>query len=452
MAKIKKPLLVISFLLLLGFLLRAGFSPLINKGDMLVYYEWSKRLYEEGLKGSYFYEGWIYSFPTQPPLMMWFFWLSRWLYEHRYFLALTHNLIRFPPSFLITWVAQNGEFFFLKFWAILGDILSSLLVYFLLLKISKKQKLAILGLTAFLFNPISVFMSAIWGQTGILAAFWALFSFFIFYWQWGKLLSPIFFTIAILTKPTVLVLLPFYVFFLAKELINCPAKRRYSLLGTIVCGGLLSGLFAFLLFIPFWNTNQLFLPYAKSILFERIAPFAKGISRASNSAFNLYSMIFTIDRTPGSYKLLFLSLDQIGMGLFFLINFFAAFLWWQKSSRSLVSRVFWLVLLVYFIAAGTFLFKTGMLERYFLPAFLVTVILFFMVERRLKVVLLLQNLIWLVNLCYSFFLRDSAFFQTIFIENHYLGTRLFSLFNLLVYFLIVYNLIRGRSYQTLVTK
>jgi len=487
MAKIKKPLLILSFLLVLAFLLRAALSPLINKGDMLVLYEWSRKLYEEGLRGSYFRDGWIYSFPTQSPLMMLLFWVSRWLYEHRYFLALVHNIFRFPPASLITWFAENGEFFFLKFWAILGDILSGLLIYWLLLKISRKQKLALLGLAAFLFNPISIFISAIWGQNGMLAAFWVLLAFFIttvssripkesaqlptkvgssntgvrsrprnfgggfiFYWRWGKLLSPLSFTIGVLVKPTVLVLLPFYFVFLIRELLNSPIRKRKFFLGTTICGGLLSLLIILLLFIPFWDMSHSFLPYSKSVIFERIAPTAKGVSKASNSAFNIYSTIFTIDRTLGNYKFVFLSLDQIGTGLFLLINFFAALFWWRKNPRSLASRVFLLMFLVYFVAAGTFLFKTGMLERYFLPAFLPTIILFFMVEKRLKLAFLLQNLIWFVNLFYSFFLRDIAFVQSIFIGNHYLGVRLFSLFNVLIYVFIVFTL--TKIFQKPVTK
>lgn len=440
MAKIKKPLLAISFLLLLGFLLRAALSPLINKGDILVHYEWSKRLYEEGLRGSYFYEGWIYSFPTQPPLMMLLSWVSRWLYEHRYFLSLIHNIIRFPPAFLITWVAQNGELFFVKFWAILGDIFSALLVYYLLFKISKKQKLAILGLTAFLFNPISVFISAIWGQTGILATFFALLSFFVFRSRWGIFFSPLLLSVGVLIKPTALVLAPFYLIFVAREFLNCSKEKKKLFLFFIIGGFLLSFLITLWLFIPFWDGSQNFFPYIESIISRRIVTTAKGVSRASISAFNFYSMIFIIDKTLGNYKLFFLTLDQIGTIIISLITLFAGFIWWRKNPRSLPERVIWLSFLFYFVAAGTFLFKTGMLERYFLPAFLPTVILFFMVEKRLKLAFLLQNLIWFVNLFYSFFLRDTAFINTIFIENHYLGVRLFSLFNLLVYFFIFLKL------------
>lgn len=445
MAKNKKTFLILSFLLLFGFFLRVILSPIIIKGDLLVYHEWSKVLYEEGLKGSYFRQGWIYSFPTQPPLMMLLFWVSRWLYEHRYFLALAHNIFRFPPASSIIWVAQNGEFFFLKLWAILGDILSALFIYWLVLRISRKQKLAILGMVAFLFNPISIFISAIWGQTDILAAFWALFAFFIFYWRWGKLLSPLFFMIGILIKPTVLVLLPFYFVFLIRELFNSPVKERRFFWGATIVGGLLSLLVILLLFIPFWNQWQSFLPYLQSIVLRRIIPLAKGVNKASNSAFNIYSAIFIIDRTLGSDRVVFLTLDQIGMGIFFLINFFAAYLWWQKNPRTLIPRVFWLTFLVYFVAEGTFLFKTGMLERYFLPAFLPAVILFFMVEKQLKIVLFSQNLIWFANLFCSFFYRESGMIKLILTERDYLGVRLLSFLNVFIYIFIVYNLIVNRD-------
>ncbi len=440
MPKNKKPLLAILLLLFLGFLLRALLTPLINKGDILVHYEWSKRLYEEGLKGSYFYEGWIYSFPTQPPLMMLLFWLSQWLYEHRYFLALIHNVVRFPPASLIIWLAENGEIFFTKFWAILADLLSSLLVYLLLLRITKKQKLAILGLAAFLFNPISIFISSIWGQNGILAAFLAVLSFFVFRFKWGLFFSPLLLSAGVLIKPTALVLVPFYLIFLAREFLNCPKNKRKLFLFFFIGGSLLSFLITLWLFLPFWDASQELLPYIESIIQRRIVISAKGVSRASISAFNFYSMIFVIDKTLGNYRLFFLTLDQIGTIVISLITIFAAFLWWQRNPRSFSSRVIWLSLCFYLVAEGAFIFKTSMVERYFLPAFLPTIILFFLTKKRFQIVFLFQNLVWFVNLYFSFFLRDSDFLNAIFIENNYLGVRLFSLFNVLIYVFIIFSL------------
>jgi Gpi18-like mannosyltransferase len=443
----RKSLLVLFFLLTLGFLLRMILSPLVIKGDLLVSYEWSKVLYEKGLGGSYFREGWIYSFPTQPPLMMLLFWLSRWFYEHRYFLSLAHNVFRLPPASFIIWFDQNGEIFLLRLWAILGDVLSALLIYYLILKISGKQKLAILGLIAFLFNPISIFISAIWGQNGILAVFFSMLSFFVvqFKFKWGNFFSPLFFSIGILIKPTVLVLLPLYFVFLTRRFFDCPKRERKFFLLSIFEGGVLSLLISFLLFIPFWEKSQSFLPYLKSIVLRRIILSAKGISKASNSAFNFYSIFFDIDKTPGSYRLFFLDLDQIGLVLFILLNLLIVMVLWKVKLYSLFQEFFFLIFSIYTVGEGAFLFKTGMVERYFLPAFLATVVLFLLTDKKIKIALFLQMLIWFFNLFCSFFWRESALIKIILEGNNYLVVRVISLLNLIVYIFIISSFLASKS-------
>ena len=66
-----KKFLFLSIFILVNLVLRIYLS--INdvpKGDILVHQNWSQTLFQKGLPGSYFFEGWIYTPTTQPPLMM----------------------------------------------------------------------------------------------------------------------------------------------------------------------------------------------------------------------------------------------------------------------------------------------------------------------------------------------------------------------------------------------
>ena len=430
--KKKTKVILIFILFFFAFFLRTALAPLINKGDILAINEWSQSLFEKGMSGSYFRGGWIYSFPTQPPVMMILYWLSRWLYEHKYWLAITHNLLKLPPAFVLLWIHENGPWFLVRLWGILADCLAGAVIYFLISKLTKNAKLAFWAMFFLLFNPILIFISSIWGQTCLVASLLALLSFLVFYRKNGKLLSPIFFTLGILIKPTILIFLPLYSFFLVKEFFLASLKEKKSF-SWLILGGFLSLAITIVSFFPFWDKSESFFKNVDSVLTRRIVPSAKGTSKVATSAFTFYTVVFDIDKTPGSYKVGFLSLDQWGNIFFVLINVFGLSLFLKKD-KSVLNRLESLSLAAYFIGEGTFLFKTGMAERYFLPAFFFLYILFFLTkDKRIRVVILVQFLVWFINLSSSFFLSDYSFLDIIFRQNNFLGTRIVSLANVFVF-------------------
>lgn len=446
----KSRFLLILILFLIAFLLRAVLTPIVNKGDVLVINEWSQSLFEKGMSGSYFREGWIYSFPTQPPVMMILYWLSRWLYEHKYFLAITHNILKLPPAFVLLWIHENGPLFFVRLWGILADCLAGAVVYFLIRKLTKNAKLAFWAMFFLLFNPISIFVSSIWGQTCLVASLLALLSFLVFYRKYGKPLSPIFLTLGILIKPTVLVFLPLYLFFLVKEFFLASLKEKKSF-SWLILGGFLSLAITIASFVPFWDKTEPFFKNMDSVLTRRIVPSAKGTSKVATSAFTFYTVFFDIDKTPGSYKVGFLSLDQWGNILFVLVNLTGLFLFLKKDKPAL-NRLANLSLVAYFIGEGTFLFKTGMAERYFLPTFFFLYILFFLTkDKRIRIAILVQFLVWFINLTSSFFLRDYPFLDIIFRQNNFLGTRIVSLGNVFIFLYLVFRFLKLKYPKGLVT-
>jgi len=441
MSKIKKRKVAIILLFLAAFVLKALLTTLINKGDILAIEEWSRSLYERGLAGSYFREGWVYTFPTQPPLMMLLYWSSRWLFEHKFYLSLWHNSFRLPPAFLILWVDRNGPLFFVRFWGILADCLSAGLVYFLVKKVFKDTKIAFWAMFFLLFNPLIIFDSSIWGQVDLLAPLLALVSFLslFFHGRFGKFASPVLFTCGILLKPTVLLFTPLYFLLFLKEFhFSFPKeKKRYLffLLGLIFSIGL-----TLALFLPFWDKSEPFFKYVNSIVTRRIIPSAKGISKVANSGYTFFTIFYDIDKTLGSQRLGFLTLDQWGNLFFILINLAAAKLILVNRQESINKRLSKFLFVGYFVAEGTFLFKTGMAERYFFPAFLFIYILFFISNNDyLKKAILLQMAVWFINLTSSFFLSDYSWIDLVFRQYNYLGTRVVSLINVLVYLYIFKN-------------
>jgi Gpi18-like mannosyltransferase len=439
--------LVIFFLFLLAFLLRAEASVWVNKGDILVIEEWSRSLYEKGTSGSYFREGWVYSMPTQPPLMMLLYWTSRYFYQQRYLLSQWHNLIRIPPTFVILWVDKNGPLFIVRLWGIIADLFSAVTVYLVVNKLKDKKK-AFWAMNFILFNPILIFESSIWGQVDLLSPLLALVAFFFLFSKnkWGRIVSPIIFTLGVFIKPTILVLAPLYLLFVVKIFLLSSQKKKEELL-SIFLGVVLSLGLILLFFLPFWDKSEPLLKYVNNVVTRRILPSAKGVSKVATSGFTFFTVFYQIDKTPGSRKLLFLTLDQIGNFFFLLINVWAAVLILGKK-QSNFPKITKILFLGYFVAEGTYIFKTGMAERYFFPAFLFLYLLLFLINKsNLRKAFYLQMGIWFINLIVSFFLRDYAWLDLIFRQNNYWGTRFISLINVLVYLYIVKSLIK-LNYQT----
>jgi hypothetical protein len=83
-----------------------------------------------------------------------------------------------------------------------------------------------------------------------------------------------------------------------------------------------------------------------------------------------------------------------------------------------------------------------MLERYFFPAFLASVLLIFLNFRLYGFNMILQNIIWFLNLFYSFYQRDLGWVKTLFEGNSNLLIRIISLISLINFILIYKKFIR----------
>ncbi len=441
MAKIKinfPKIILIVFLTLLAIVVRSIPVKSDNQGDILVHYDWSKTLYHQDLKGIYFYDNWLYTPLTQPPLITLGFWVSRHIYENRYLLSELHNLIKIPPASVILWFDHYGEFLLLRLWAILGDIILAFFIFGLIYKYKKDFNKALLGFIFILFNPINLFETWIWGQNDIVSVVFVYLSFlsikknkFIF--------SPLLFLIGLFFKPTCLVLLPFYIFYFFKQ-----NKIQLNNLIKLFISFFLCLSFIFISFKPFLVNPFNPVPEISNIVLQRMAPSSKGLSRASNSAFNFFSLFFEIDKTYGSQQILGMKLDTFGLIFFILINICAVYFYFKNKYPNNLTR---LSFILFFISQATFLFMTGMLERYFFPAFIASIILLFLNFKDFGFYMIIQNLIWFLNLFYSFYQRQIGWVKFLFESNSFILIRILSLISLLNLFLITKKYISLKKYS-----
>lgn len=441
MAKNNKTILILLIITFFAIIIRGYLSTLINTGDVLVQLEWAKTIYKQKLSNSYFYPIWTYSPPTQPPLMMLSFWFSQHIYENRYLLSEIHNIIRIPPAAFILWFDKFGEFFLIRLWEILSDLVASLIIFKLVSNHFKKKWLAILAFTVVIFNPITLFETGIWGQNDLFSAVFIYLSFYIINTSSSSfIISPLFFILAILSKPVGLILFPFYIFYylfrLIKNKSNYITKIINPIISIVICC-----LLTYLIFLPFVGNKKSFISETTKIVFNRISPQSKGVSRGSISAFNFYSLFYKIDYTLGSENILGLSLDNWGYFLFILINIISISIFIQRWSTSKKDQLCILSFILFFISQGTFLFMTGMLERYFFPGFIAAILLTFLSFSKVGWNMIIQQILWFINLFYAFFLRELDGIRPFFWNNNYLMIRIISLFTLINFFVIYYRYI-----------
>lgn len=104
----------------------------------------------------------------------------------------------FSPSFPIDYAYKTP--------AIIFDLLTGWLIWLFL----KKQGFwpRVFFLSLFLFNPITFFTSAMWGQVDVIGTFFILGSFYLLFQRKKVILSAIFLGLSLLTKPIFLLGLP----------------------------------------------------------------------------------------------------------------------------------------------------------------------------------------------------------------------------------------------------
>lgn len=424
MAKLRSYLskrkIAIFLLLFLGLLVRLYFVDkyIGVSGDLLLYADWGQKFWEYGAREFYFIKDWYYAPPNYPPLISLIYAFAYWIYDKKYLLPQIYSVVRLYPSEFIVYFYEHGYIFLLKLPAILADLGISGFIYLLVFKITQNRVRSLFAMAFYLFNPVSVMLSSVWGQTDSLIALLALMAFVLLQNKNFILSLPLYF-ISIYIKPNWIYLLPFFIFlvFLVKP------KIKHVAMGVFL---------AFLIFLittfPFAKTG---LPeFSYWLISERILPTASIAQKASVSAFNFYTTFLRIDYDLDSTLIFGIPGKLFGIGSYLMLNVFAFFYIHRKKDLSS------LMFVIFVIGFGCYLFLTNMLERYFFPAFVPLVILMF-ANPRLFLAGFLINLTVLGNLIYSFFRRKVGAIADFFSMNDFLLIKLASFINLVSYIFII---------------
>lgn len=234
---------------------------------------------------------------------------------------------------------SNLQVILFKIPAILADLTTAYLIYFILNKQKNTKKWAIFTSVIYLFNPAIFANSSLWGQVDSLTSFFSLFSIYIF--PSNYLISAISLAIGTLIKPQAAFILPaiLYMFFKNK-------KRFIDLLGYCI-----SGLLVFIAgFIPFNNTTNLF-----QFIATRLSVSANQYPYGSVNAFSFWAIF-------GFWKPDNIAV-WIGLGMSITIIVLITLIIYKKK---IINGEYLIAAVSFFV---TFMFLTRMHERHLLPVF-----------------------------------------------------------------------------------
>ena len=437
LSKEKKILLIFVGAALLGFFIRTGFAKHFIKesGDIRLYADWAEKIWAFGARTFYIYPQWYYAPPNYPPLLSLIYAGAYWLWDHKYALAQLHNLIKIPPAIFIIYFYEHGLFFLLKLPGILADLALGFLAFELTRKITGNIKRAFAAGVFYLFNPVSIFLSGVWGQTDSLVSLFGLLS-FVTLWAGKAWLSLPFLLLSFYIKPNWGIFIPLYLFLLILK----KPKIKQVLLGLLLS------------FVLFWATTQPFVKEGNVFSFsrwlwrERLLPTATVAQKASVSAFNLHTILLTMDKSADSTPYLGIPAKYVGYIAFLLINIITfGYIKRQKLSLSSV------LVGIFSIGFGSYLFLTNMLERYFFQSFVPMIVLMFS-SPSLLIYGILLNIAVFVNVFYAFLRRSRGWLADAFGANNFALVRLFSTVNLVSWALFVKNISKSRFIDNKLSK
>lgn len=402
--------------------------------DLLSTAGWGEWIYKNGTKGFYENSIWIYSWPTQLPIINYIHGFSYYLFDQKllwffsYIAAViqTHNF--FPNLFewffdFLRWFNSLysdtpfrwGFLISMKIIPVLTDTIIGLTVFLTARRKISENKSFLLAFL-YLFSPFSWYLSANWGQYDQLS-FMLLLSSFLLLYKRHFVFSSLFFFVSSEIKPTSVYFLPLYFFYflsLKPKLISMIISVVINILAFIITTA------------PFADRNVF--SYTKEIIYH-VVFFKERFLGLVNHSFNFWQMLSPLGGRT-SYKYL-----GIGAAIWGYLSLMVFFVW---SIRIILKKnsLQNLLLSLYILSSGSYLFATGMVDRYFFPAigFLLLLIPFF---NRLLKWWLLVSFIFFINLFYSW---GFPFFDPTYEAwKNELIIRFLSLTQLVLFFIIVYK-------------
>ena len=343
-----------ALILLLAILMRLFISVRLYSGDVNNHIAWGKEITMFGIQGIYereFTEKYKVMPPTYPPIAISLFAISYEIYLQT--IRIIYTVGRLAPSLFTDWVISSGHPNFLpaffKLPSILADIGIAVLLYQITIRQTKSINKSISVSLLALFNPAIWFNSAAWGQIESIPIFFLLLG-SLFLLEERFLLSSISVTLAILTKQSAIIFLPFFFAYLF-------SKKGFF----VSIKALLLQLLIFLLvFLPFNNIFDLFWPFR--IFMEKLST-GSGSDYVTDHAFNFWFLVVGSSKIPDSLGWLF----GIPYSTYGSIFVGAAGIWLLINTKKMATIDYlwkaWILILL-----STFFLATRMHERYLGPA------------------------------------------------------------------------------------
>ncbi len=344
------------FVLLIGLVLRFFLIFVAFHGDLNNNFSWGDALLRYGAKGFYEQKVWLYSAPNQPPLYILLFGLTSFLNKNIGSLVwyLNNNLGVFPSSLVWFW-QNNGNIILLKLPSIFADLGIGYLIYFAF-KSRKKEKMGLILATIWLFNPITMYNSSVWGQTDPIVNLFGLVSILALLRKDLKF-TVLFIVISLLFKGSLIIFLPVILLVLILQKHSMEKWIKAFLLSGVVT-----------VLITFWFHPSIDLPiWLFNLYTNRFFPGEIGYLTANG--FNLWYLV-----DPGkvldSVKYFGFTAHTLG----YLITFVILGTVILKTKEKILEEKTILFLLA-ISALTTFLFFTRIHERYLYPFFPVATLL-----------------------------------------------------------------------------
>lgn len=429
---------MIFLILFLGFVLRLWLSPIGFHWDILSIAYWGEWIHHFGTRGFYSNNVWVYSWPTQPPLvnllyaychilyvqlLEFFRWASSYVLPH---LAPGHMLwwfdfvkwfdsAQYPESYL-----KIGYLMTIKLLGELADVFIALVLYLTARKENKKWALILAAI--YLFSPFSFYLSSLWGQYDQISFLFMLISFLAILKN-KSVLAPALFAISFSLKPTSLIFIPLFlwIYFLKKP------KTWEILVGGIIA--------LIALILPTWFfSNRNFFDFVSNDLISKI--FYKADFRLTTNAFNFWR-IFVANRPEAqTWPFLFIPANIWGLSVFFILHAISFILPKQKSFKTFFASLF-------LIGTGGWMFLTTMLDRYVFAGIVAGLFLCIYERKLLKYWLILSLIFWINQFHGFWFPPLFKPLQNLLMFNDEIFTRVLAIANVAVFLRMAQLIISG---------
>lgn len=358
------PKIILCLLFVIYFILSVPYYS----GDIKNHLAWAVSLLDHGTLGFYGRDFPGFAFPNYPTVAMVLFALGLKLYQLINQIAwfLNTSLPIFPSQLIFYLEWENVMISFLKLPAILANFG---IAWYLYLNF-KKLWISV----AFLFNPAIFYLSGLWGQIDLLSIMFLLFAFYFL--KTKAYLSSAFVSLALLSKQTVIIFVPFFLFALFK---NYGFKESIKNLLFIT-------MIFYISYLPF-NQNSLLWPFEFYLKNFNMVAYS-----VNENAINLWGFLFNFARVSDLQNFLFLDYQQWGYLLFAALTIWPTYIFFKSENiDKRIWEYFLIITLIYFFVL------TRMHERYLAPAVVFTTILA-VKDKRYRVILIGISVIHFLNL------------------------------------------------------